>query len=317
MSESPPDPVRELAAQRDAARAGRDFPAADALRERILAAGWLVQDTAQGALLRPKPPYDVASDLADLPDRSSAPNTHRVSLALLVEGWPEDLRSCVEALLEHTPPDAVVLGLDVGDVDGAGGVLHELATAHPHRVEEWHVARAPGWGPARNALLRLDTAAVHVVMETSTLLTGDALSPLLDALTGDGGTGGAGAVVGAGWRGVNVDLDDAWRSFADAGPGEVDALLGYLMALRRDAVLAAGGFAVKARFYRNADMELSLALREAGGRLVVPPDLPVRQERHRGYHDSDPAVRERESRRTYDRLLARFRGRTDILAPRP
>jgi hypothetical protein len=50
---------------------------------------------------------------------------------------------------------------------------------------------------------------------------------------------------------------------------------------------------------------------------VVPAaDLPVHQERHRGYHDTNPTVRDRESRRTYDRLLSRFRGRDDILAPR-
>lgn len=312
MSETAPEPVRALAAQRDAARAGRDFAAADDLRDRIAAAGWLVEDTPQGAVLRAKPPYDVAVDLAALPDRSGEPDTRRVSVALLVEGWPDDLRACVDAVLRHAPPDTVVIGLDVGDVDGAGGVLHELAELHSGHVEEWHVARAAGWGPARNALLRLDNAAVHLVMETSTLLTGDAVSPLLDALAEDGGV----RTVGAGWRGANVDLDDAWRSFTDAGLGEVDALLGYLMALRRDAALAAGGFAAKARFYRNADMELSLALRAAGGRLVVPGDLPVRQERHRGYHDSDPELRERESRRTYDRLLARFRGRVEILAPR-
>ena len=62
-------------------------------------------------------------------------------------------------------------------------------------------------------------------------------------------------------------------------------------------------------------------LREAGaaagtGRLVVPrPNCPVRQDRHRGYHDSDPAMRDAESAKTYNRLLQRFRGRKEILAP--
>jgi GT2 family glycosyltransferase len=158
--------------------------------------------------------------------------------------------------------------------------------------------------------MRVDTATVHVLMDPSSVLDGDALTPLLDALDEPG-------VVGAGWRGTNVDVEDGWRSFVDAGTGEVDALLGYLMAVRRDALLAVGGPHPKARFYRNADMELSLALREAGGRLVVPAgDLPVHQERHRGYHDSDPAYRDRESRRTYDRLLQRFRGHDELLAPR-
>ena len=59
-------------------------------------------------------------------------------------------------------------------------------------------------------------------------------------------------------------------------------------------------------------------LRDAGaGRLVVPAgELPVRQDRHRGYHDSDPAYRDKQSRRTYDRFLQRFRGREDLRLPR-
>jgi hypothetical protein len=50
---------------------------------------------------------------------------------------------------------------------------------------------------------------------------------------------------------------------------------------------------------------------------MAVPDLPCHQERHRGYHDSDPVFRDAESRKTYDRILHRFRGRADILAPRP
>jgi hypothetical protein len=50
---------------------------------------------------------------------------------------------------------------------------------------------------------------------------------------------------------------------------------------------------------------------------VVPQaELPCRQDRHRGYHDSDPDYRDRESAKTYNRFLQRFRGRTDLLSPR-
>ena len=309
----PPSEVVELADRRSEARAARDFASADVLRDEIANLGWVVADVPDGYTLAPRPPFDVLRGLADLPDRSAEPDTRRCSVGLLVEGWPEDLVRCVAALLAHAPPDVVVIGLDLGDVDGAGRALHDLATEHPGRVEEWHVAATPqqaGWGPARQALMRLDTAATHVLMDPSSVLDGDAVTPLLEALAEPG-------VVAAGWRGTNVDLDDNWRSFVDAGTGEVDALLGYLMAVRRDALLAVGGPHAKARFYRNADMELSLALREAGGRLVVPAgELPVHQERHRGYHDSDPTYRDRESRRTYDRLLQRFRGHDELLAPR-
>lgn len=51
-SEVPAELV-ELARQRDEARANRDFAAADALRDEIQAAGWLVEDTAAGTALRP------------------------------------------------------------------------------------------------------------------------------------------------------------------------------------------------------------------------------------------------------------------------
>ena len=314
----PPDAVpREVpgdvlvwAEQREAARTARDFGTADALRAAIDGAGWQVADTAQGWTLRPKPPYAVLQSVADLPDRSAVASDHRVTVALLVDGWPADLRTCVHALLAYTPPEVLLLGLDLGNVDGAGDALHELALAAPDRVQEWHVQAATGWAAARTAALRLDVAEIHVWLETSTLLEGDGLSPILDAFADPG-------VVAAGWRGVDVDLDDDWRSFHPAGPGEVDALLGYLFAMRRQAALEAGGPDPKARFYRNADMEFSFALREStGGRLVVPAGtLPIRQGRHRGYHDSDPAYRDRESKRNYDRFLRRFRHRTDLLAP--
>jgi len=307
----PPRDVVALAEQRAQARADRDFAAADRLRDEIAAAGWVVADVAGGTFtLAEKPPYDVLASVRELPDNSAVADTHRATVSLVVDGWPDDVRTCVESLLAHTDADVVVQVLDLGNVDGAGDVVHEFAGP---RVRDWHVAGAAGWSDARTALLKADTARIHVWCDLSTVFTGDALTPLLDAIDADD------QVVAAGWRGVNVDVGDEWRSFMDAGPGEVDALLGYLFAMRRSAALAAGGPHPKARFYRNADMEFSFMLREAvaGSRLVVPAgQLPCRQDRHRGYHDSDPAYRDKESARTYQRFLQRFRGRTELLTPR-
>jgi hypothetical protein len=313
MTDVAPAEVEELARRRAEARAARDFAAADELRAAIGAAGWVVADTAEGFTLTPAPPFEVLASVRDLPDNTAAPDGRRLSALVLVDRWPADVTRCVSALLEHGPDDLVVVGLDLADVDGAGRALHDLAVAHPGRVEEWHVASPAGWGPALTALLRADVATFQVVLDPSSVLTGDALTPLLAAFAD------ADEVVAAGWRGVNVDLADDWRTFVDAGPGDVDALLGYLLVVRRAAATLTPPSA-KARFYRNADMEWSLLLREAGGRLVQPvaaDQLPVRQDRHRGYHDSDPAFRDAESKRTYDRLLQRFRGRVNLLAPRP
>ena len=301
---SPPPDVLALAEQRAAARTAKDYAEGDRLRAAIADAGWTVRDGPDGWSLAERPPYDVLPSVRELADRSAEPDGRRCTVGVLVEGWGDDLRTCVDALLAHAPPDVVVVLLD--NASDAGGVVHELAAASAGRVEELHVERAAGWSEARQALLRADTAAVHVLLDPSTVLEGDALTPVLTCFEDTG-------VVGAGWRGVRVE--DGWGSFAPAGPGEVEALLGYLLAVRRSAAAAVPP-PPKARFYRNADMEWSFLLREAGGRLLVPAgDLPVRQDRHRGYHDSDPAVRDRESKRTYDRFLQRFRGREDLRLP--
>jgi hypothetical protein len=296
-----PATVQALAEARAQARAARDFARSDALRDEIAAAGWVVRDTAAGWELAPRPPYDVLQSVRDLPDRSAEPDRPGATVGVLVEGWADDVRTCVEALVAHAPQDVTVLLLD--NASDAGATVHDLAAAHPGRVSELHVERPAGWSEARQALLRTDTAAVHVLLDPSTVLEGDALTPVLACFEDP-------SVVGAGWRGVAVQ--DGWTEFAEAGPGEVEALLGYLFGVRRSAALAVP-LPPKARFYRNADMEWSFLLREAGGRLVVPAgELPVRQDRHRGYHDSDPAYRDKESKKTYDRFLQRFRGREDL-----
>ena len=70
-------------------------------------------------------------------------------------------------------------------------------------------------------------------------------------------------------------------------PGEVDVLFSYFMAFNRAAMIEVGGFNPRALYYRNADMEYSLKIRQAGGKLLQM-ELPLMQERHHGYHDTDP-----------------------------
>ncbi|MGJ6966181.1 CysS/YqeB C-terminal domain-containing protein [Streptosporangium sp. G11] len=237
------------------------------------------------------PPPDVEEPPAARPT---------VTVALLVDGRPDELRGCVRALVART--EARVLALDLGNVDGAGEVLQEMAEEFPRRVEAWHVAESPhwrggsaGWGASHDRLLRLDTSDVYVVMDTSVILEGDAITPLVRALDDD--------VTAAGWKGVNPREND--MEWLEAEPGEVRGLLGHLIAVRRDVALAAGGFPADARYYRNADLEFSLRL--PGTLVALGKDLPVRQERHRRDDGVDHEYRDRESRRTYDRVLKLLR----------
>ena len=45
-------------------------------------------------------------------------------------------------------------------------------------------------------------------------------------------------------------------------------------------------------------------------------NLPLIQGTHHGYHDVDPEYRDKNSRKNYQRILDRFRGKNEILSPR-
>ena len=118
-----------------------------------------------------------------------------------------------------------------------------------------------------------------------------------------------------GWRGGLVNTDDEWRSVDDKGAGEVDVLFSYFLAFNCDDATNAGGFNNRAIYYRNADIEFSLRLRHSNGRLLQI-DLPLEQARHHGYYDTEEEFREVQSKKNYDRILERFRGKSAILSPR-
>lgn len=251
------------------------------------------------------------------PDLQRVEHAHRDSVsgdcvvAIIADGWPADIDASVRSVLDHSHVGIRVAILDCGDVDAAGQRAHALAQEFPERVSSFHVAGTVaevGWGPAMRTLITVADAPLIAPLDTATIFEGEAFSDLLAPFADP-------SVVATGWRGANVNTED-WYSFDSAGPGEVDVAMGYVMVVRTQAARVAPPHR-KARFYRNADMEWCLALREAGGRILVPEgDLPIRQERHRGYYDSEPDYRDAESQRNYRRMLDRFKGRIDILAPR-
>lgn len=305
-----PESIEMLARDRAQARIDKDFAKADELRAAIDAAGWKVVDTADGYTLVEKPPFEVLANLAAI---SAVPKIESVLvISVIIDGWPDDTDTCLASLAEHAPGDSIVLAIDCGNVEGAGIRAEAWAQSRPDRFRVVHLEQelsVLGWAAVVSAAIDISVCDVFAMMDMSTVIEGDVFPTMLAAVERDG-------VVATGWKGVNVDTDDGWRSFTSAERGEVDAVLGYLMVVKRDAVEDVRPDP-KARFYRNADMEWSLALREAGGVIVIPDDqLAIRQDRHHGYHDSDPAYRDKQSKKTYDRLLQRFRGKDHLLAPR-
>jgi hypothetical protein len=303
-----PDPVTALAEERVMARANKDFVRSDQLRDEIAQLGWLIKDTSEGFSLTEAPAFAITANLGALIDQHAGSVSGTTVVLVIVDGWPEDTRVCLTALLAHAPSGSRVLAIDCGNIEGAGLVVHELANTHEN-LSEFHFPQTLpelGWANVVNAAIAVASSDFFAVMDLSTIWEGDALTPVLEVFAEP-------QVALSGWRGVNVDVSQEWREFIPATLGSVDAMLGYFL-VARTSVAREIGPDVKAKFYRNADMEWSLAIRAAGFEVVIPEgELPLRQERHHGYHDTEPEYRDKQSKKTYDRLLQKFRKTPEIL----
>jgi hypothetical protein len=295
---SAPQEVHDLALARQEARANRDFAKSDELRNEIAAKGFEVVDVAGGYELRPKKRYATYESTRDIRPINSG--KYEITVAMIIDGFHEDAVETLKSIRQNSADCAITM-LVLGDA----GILAEQLDARTSLVV---VTENFGWGENANALLRSVTSEFIVIMDPSTRFTGDAITPVLAELKKR-------EFVAVGWRGGLVNLEDEWRSTEDKGAGEVDVLFSYFIAMHREDALAARGFSNRAVFYRNADIEFSLGLRHGNGRLLQM-DLPLEQDRHHGYHDSDPEYRDLQSKKNYDRILERFRGKEAILSPR-
>ncbi len=292
-----PESVHELARARQEARAAKDFAKSDELRNEIAAQGFEVVDVAGGYELRPKKRYATYESTRDIRPINSG--KYEITVAMIIEGYHEDAVETIKTIKQHS--DCAITMLVLGDA----GIIADQLDARTSLVV---VTEDFGWGENANALLRNITSEFVIIMDPSTRFTGDAVAPVLAELKKR-------EYVAVGWRGGLVNLEDDWRSVDDKGPGEVDVLFSYFIGMHREDAIAARGFNNRALFYRNADIEFSLGLRHANGRLLQM-ELPLVQDRHHGYHDSDPEYRDAQSKKNYDRILERFRGKTAILSPR-
>lgn len=292
-----PEEIWKLAQERQAARVAKDFARADRLREEIEVAGWEVIDVSGSFELRRKVRHATFENIGLL--KPFVSSDFELCITMIVNDFQEDAVTTLKSIRKFS--DVPIAIICIGGV----GALEEVIDAKLFLVQ---ITDDCGWGAAANALLRNVLSKYLVIMDPSTRFTGDAITPVLDELR-------RGEYAAVGWRGGLVNLDDGWRTVDDKGAGEVDVLFSYFLALDRESALEAGGFNARAIYYRNADIEFSLKLRHANGRLLQM-DLLLEQDRHHGYHDVEPAFREAQSKKNYDRVLERFRGKNAILSPR-
>jgi GT2 family glycosyltransferase len=300
-----PDEVRRLLDERSEAREARDWRRADDLRDRIAALGWEVQDGARGSTVRPLLPPEAAptgyADPSDLASLLAEPATVAASIQLVAEDHPSDLQRAVEGLAAH--PTAVDWEL-VMVANAPSFELEPMLEASPLVAPiVLRTSERLGWADARTLGMRRSRGEVTVLLDTSVEPIGDFLAPLLEVFE-DPTIGIAG-----GWGVTSAD----GRSFEEAEAGEVDAVEGYCLAVRRDALRAVGGFDRRFRFYRNADLDFSFAVRAAGWRAMRTKPLPLARHEHRGWTSLPDAERDRLSKRNFYRFLEHWGDRPDLL----
>ena len=292
-----PDDVRRLLDERTAARQERDWARADVLRDRIAALGWEVQDAAGASTARP-----ILVRVARAVDPIDDPATVEASVQLVAEDHPDDLRRALAGLAAHPPSagwELVIVANAPTEPVGAALASVDLAVEPVVLETEGRL----GWADSRTLGLRHSRGEVTILLDTSLEPTGDFVGPLLAAFD-DPQVGIAG-----GWGVISGDA----RQFHEAPPGEVDAVEAYCLAIRRDALRAVGGFDRRFRFYRNADLDLSFAVRDAGWMALRTGPLPLRRHGHRGWTALPDTERDRLSKRNFYRFLDRWGSRPDLL----
>ena len=245
--------------------------------------------------------YVTVQRIGDI--RRISKEKYPVTCGLIVDGFAEDAAISIQAIKNFAPADTCIAIIATGDFD-----IAPLIAEIDNRIVLTHIVGGVGWGEAANTLLKFSPSPILIIMDPSTILTGDAITPVVEKFSED-----VWSVIG--WHGGLINVEDEWRSVEDKGPGEVDVIFSYFMAMKVEDALSAAGFNARATYYRNADIEFSLRVRQGYGRLLQM-ELPLEQGRHHGYYDTDPDIRDAQSKKTYDRILDRFRGKNEILVPR-
>lgn len=307
MSDRPPEEVLRLVAERETARADRQYDRADALRTEIHGLGWEVSDGPEGTSLRPALPEQPAGEVGyarpeDLASVLDEPATVGAGLLLVAEDHAGDLERFLRGLAA-TPP---LLSWELTVVaNGATFDLPAVIGGVDLEIEPAILATSArlGWADAVNLGLRRSHAEVTVLVDTSLEPTGEFVEGLLAAFE-DPTVGIAGP-----WGVTSGD----GRQFSEAPPGEVDAVEAYCLGVRRAVLRDVGLFDHRFRFYRNADLDFSFAARNAGWGAIRTAPLPLERHEHRGYASLPDEERDRVSRRNFYRFLKHWGDRRDLL----
>ncbi len=281
VSLSAPEEVTALVQQRQSLRNAGRYPEADALRERIRAAGYSVRDTRAGPLAAPRTPeeeFGGISRAADVLDMVATPDLCEFSVNLLARNSWADLRRCVESIARNRyGRDLEIVIVDNGSTDDTLAELQRLArdglrdpSGAPIAIRVLFADHDMGFAAGRNATMRTSRGRYIVLLDTSIELCDDIWTPIARMLDDEQ----------VGLVGPYGLITDDLKEFRENDGPDVDAIEGYLMAFRRAILPEIGQFEEKFRFYRLLDVYESMMIKTAGYRVLALPELAALLEKH-------------------------------------
>ena len=241
-----------------------------------------------------------------------------VSIVVVTYGAEEWVRRCLRAVLERTEPCYEVIVVDNASPDG-------LASRLAESVENVRIVRNTvnrGFGPASNQGANLARGALLVFLNSDALVEEGWLAALRAALDGDARA----AAVAPQLRNLDGTIQEAgallfsngYTQFYGMGgdprraeyrfPRDLDYASAACLAVRRRLFFDVGGFdAIFAPAYYE-DVDLCLALRESGYRILYEPRAVVTHVRGAS---SSATLPERLWRRNHPKFFARWERRLE------
>ena len=312
-----PQGVLDAAHARSAARAARDWDEADRLRADIEAAGWTIVDRGTDFALSPTTAADVVEgervrfgSSGAVPARFDEPPIGLATVVLVATDRPDDLGRSLKGLLATSPPGTTVVIVADGPSDTQAVALDTLPSDASVEIV-WTLDRL-GVAAAANIGIRRSRGPVVILLDDGLEPTGDVVTPLVDALAD------LDVAIAGGWGSASEDL----RRFAEAPPGDVDAIDPGCVAFRRADAIARGPLDEGFRSPASLATWWSLVLRDEGE--DAPPRRALRLERlpvsgepgaSAAPVGGGPAT-DRAVRRDRYRIIDRFGWRRDLLTRR-
>ncbi|MHB1576684.1 MAG: cysteine--tRNA ligase [Candidatus Dormibacteria bacterium] len=307
-AQAPPDgPWTSVASDRERLRSNGNFQEADQARSQLIAMRVVPEDHRQQTGYRRATPLDLRrgmiSSPLEVPDSRAEPDRCEISVSIVTQGYPEDLRRCLASIRENLHGHSVEVLVVDNDAPPECRLVLEEAAGQEMALTSYFADHRLGEAAARNATIRAARGRVVLILDTGVELVGDAFSPILQKLA-DPSVGAVGR-----WGARSSDM----REFFDTDQELVDAIDGYCLALGRQRFQELGLLDERYRFYRMLDFNLCLELRAQGLRQLRLPELPVVMHEHRGWEDTEEDERDRLSRLNFRRFYERWHHRPDLL----